>query len=255
MTTTEERVDLSGAEFAGKLRGFMEKARVATQVHLAHLKLNGRTDALAEAVLPQLEAVEDTVENQIRELLRGSKVWTTWAGPHVGADGEIYKVKGAGPMVLGAVMSRADITRLTSTGKMWAHFGFAPGQRLKAGEKLDYDATGKTWCYRLGTQLMLAGGLFKLQYDQEMERLTKRFEGEGRRIIPAKAGTKVPDDAITALHVSNMARRKMIKTFLACLYKVWREAEGLTVRPSYAVEHGHTTHEYDPWAFVERVGG
>ncbi len=44
----------------------------------------------------------------------------------------------------------------------------------------------------------------------------------------------------------------MVKLFLACLWLVWREAEGLPSRSPYAIEKkGHST-VISPWEMIDR---
>ena len=237
----EERRPEYPMEFAGRIRVFTERSRVAVQGHLAHLALQGRDDPLAARVLPMLQAVEDVIEEDIQVWASHHPVWA-WAG----------RVKGSGAMVTGAVMSRCDITRVNTVSAMWAHYGFAPDQRRVKGEKLTYDAIGRTLCWRLGSQLLKANGLFKPLYDERKAYLQARIAGRGGIIYPAVPGKTrdLPDDTLG--HVHNDAMRYMIKGYLACLWKVWREAEGLPIPPPYSVAIlGHTT-EWEPEKFADR---
>ena len=61
-----------------------------------------------------------------------------------------------------------------------------------------------------------------------------------------------PPGVIWIGHLDAMAVRKMIKLFLACLWLVWREAEGLPTRSPYAIEKkGHST-MISPWEMVDK---
>ena len=201
----EERRPEYPMEFAGRIRVFTERSRVAVQVHLAHLALQGRDDPLAARVLPMLQAVEDVIEEDIQVWASHHPVWA-WAG----------RVKGSGAMVTGAVMSRCDITRVNTVSAMWAHYGFAPDQRRTAGEKLTYDAIGRTLCWRLGSQLLKANGAFKaLLYDERKVYLQARVAGQGGIIRPAKKGKPAEGVDDTLGHVHNSAMRYMIKGDLA----------------------------------------
>ncbi|GAJ19172.1 unnamed protein product [marine sediment metagenome] len=65
----------------------------------------------------------------------------------------------------------------------------------------------------------------------------------------AQAGTT---RVIWVGHLDAMAVRKMIKLFLACLWLVWREAEGLPTRSPYAIEkQGHSS-VISPWEMTDR---
>ena len=97
---------------------------------------------------------------------------------------------------------------------------------------------------------MRASGCFYGYYVKEKEKETAKLLLEGWTI---KSAAKYDPEKkrISAGHVHNRALRKMIKLFLACLWKVWREAEGLPIRPPYILEHGHT-HEIQPLDMVDR---
>ncbi|GAH51683.1 unnamed protein product [marine sediment metagenome] len=61
-----------------------------------------------------------------------------------------------------------------------------------------------------------------------------------------------PPDIIWVGHLDAMAVRKAIKLFLACLWLVWREAEGLPVSKPYAIDRlGHNSF-IDPWEMTDR---
>lgn len=246
MTTTIEAI-ASDLAYAGNLRYFLEKARVATQVHLAHLANADQDDPLARSVLPDLVAIEDRIEGLIKQAFTDdpiwSRVWTHWA----------HGVKGAGRMVLGAVMSRADIARLDTVSSMWAHYGLAPGQKREAGKRIDFDPVGRTWAWRLARQLMMANGAFKTVYDQRKEYEESRVAV----VVSAKRGVKVPDGAMTALHIHNRAVRYMLKRFMACLWLEWRTAARLPTSDLYIIGHdnaaGHLhSRVYQPQEYVER---
>ena len=89
---------------------------------------------------------------------------------------------------------------------------------------------------------------------KELEKLAR----QGIAVVPASSlptrnGKKYePEGVISEGHVHNRALRKMIKLFLAHLWQVWRQAEGLPVPEPYALaELGHS-HYLDPWDFVDR---
>ena len=237
-----EKEELPPFAYAGRLRHFIEKSRVSVQVHLAHLKKRKRDDQLARDVLPRLVEIEDIIENSIRASAQAHPVWK-WAS----------KTRRASPLLVGAVLSRADITRLHTVSSMWAHYGFAPGQKRLPGQKITYDAIGRTWCWRLGDYLLKTSPRFHQVYQMRKDYLTQRILAGGGKIVPQKRGQKVLEPNLGALHLHNDALRYMIKTWLACAYIVWRGAEGLPIAEPYAIAHlGHAPeHKYLPEDFVD----
>lgn len=238
-----EKEELPPFAYAGRLRHFIEKSRVSVQVHLAHLEKRKRDDTLAREVLPKLVDIENTIENSIRASANAHPVWTQWAS----------HMRRASPLLVGAVLSRADITRLHTVSSMWAHYGFAPGQKRLPGLKITYDAIGRTWCWRLGDYLLKTSPRFQAVYHQRKDYLTQRVLAVGGKIEPQKKGQKVLEPNLGALHLHNDALRYMIKTWLACAYIVWRRAEGLSIVEPYAMAHlGHAPeHKYQPEDFVD----
>lgn len=245
-TIGEKIVAQSGLAFAGGIRVQAERMRVGNQVRMSHLALGGRKDALAELIQPKLEEIEELIEHAMQREAQESVVWP-WAS----------RVKGTGGqgMVVGAVMSRVDIYRVNTVSGMWAHFGFAPGQKRVKGQKIDYDAVGKTWCWRLGDCLLKANGKFKAVYDKRKEYEVARVLARGGKVKPAKS--KMGESDMSLGHVHARAMRHMIKVYLACMYKVWREGLGLPVQPPYIIGradasgHVHTT-EYMPEEFADK---
>jgi len=152
---------------------------------------------------------------------------------------------------------------------LWMFSGWAPGEDGKAmrrvkGEKLPYNSQLRSMGWRLGQSLVRAKGKFYsypekgVGYIQFKETYRQRFENQGFRVVPASAlpttgGKKYePEGVISEGHLHNMALRRTIKLFLACLWLVWREAEGLPVTKPYAIDKlGHVSF-IDPWEMVDR---
>jgi len=234
--------------FLGNLRGYVEKARVSCQVHLSHLVRNGTDDPFARQVFDELVSIEDQVEAPIQAWARRSRVYQEWG----------RYVKGCGPMLLGAIMTRTDIRRVSTVSAMWAHFGFAPGQRRRKGQKLDYDPVGRTWCWRLGSQFLRYDGSFRAVYDKRKAYELAQAAARGQEVVPARKGQEVDEAKVmTQKHVHNRALRYTIKLFLACLWLKWRAVEGLPVTDPYITgktgSDGHQhTHVYKPEDFMDR---
>jgi len=168
------------------------------------------------------------------------------------------RVKGGGKLAYDSQL-RSMCWRLGSSilraglRKQCTHCGTKIGEvKLKKNE-------GK--CPTCGTDKFQVVAMTKLgaYYLREKDKYYQRYENEGRKIIPAtslpkdKDGKRYePEDLISEGHVHNQAMRKMIKLFLACLWLVWRKAEGLPVTKPYAIDKlGHNSY-IDPWEMVDR---
>jgi UDP-2,3-diacylglucosamine pyrophosphatase LpxH len=93
---------------------------------------------------------------------------------------------------------------------------------------------------------MRAQGKFYDYYISQKTRYEERIKASGRKIVPVTELPKINGkrtetvELISEGHVHNMALRKMVKLFLACLWLEWRKAEGLPLTKPYAIEQlGH----------------
>ena len=142
------------------------------------------------------------------------------------------------------------IERLPTISALWKYTGFdvwngAAPIRVK-GSLTTYNSRLRSMCWRLGSSLLRAQGKFYNYYLNEKDKEAKRQINKGVEIVPAaslpKKGSKRYETKqfISEGHVHNRAMRKMIKLFLACLWLVWREAEGLPTTSPYAIgQLGH----------------
>jgi len=149
----------------------------------------------------------------------------------------LSKVKGVGPTLATKLLGLiSDISKAPTVSSLWRYAGYSvidgKAERPVKGEKLHYNKRLKTTLYLIGDSFIKHRSPFRRIYDN-----AKRYYKANR-----------PD--WTAGHIHNAARRKMIKTFLACLWIVWREEVGLSTRPLYVEEKlGHTS-IYRPEDFI-----
>lgn len=281
----------------------VERLRVGTQVRISHLKRNDRTCASTEWLQHELLGLERKIDNAVAAFVEQHSAFPWFS-----------KIKGVGKENIAKIIGLVDITRAQHVSSLWKFAGYsveagrAPCRRQ--GEKLSYNATLRTMCYRLGSSLHKAGlrqqcsvcgelvGRSKIPdqekpngngdvvdseklhlcegaefgtvavykyaayYLDQKARYTARAIREGREIVPA---AKLPsikgedgkrrkvegDTHLSEGHLHNMALRKMIKLFLAHLWMVWREAEGLPVSEPYVQEKLGHTHIIGPWDMVD----
>jgi hypothetical protein len=197
-------------------------------------------------------------------------------------------VKGVGPTLAGRLLARLDIQKADTISSFWAYCGLAtvPGveyrcdtcgfvvafpvsysvsgshQRLdskrqcegklrtargpdagvrvaqpkpQSGKHATYDSTAKQICYLIGTSFLKVKGPYEENYRRERIKLDREKHGWA-------AGRK---------HAT--ALRKTEKLFLAHLWLVWREAEGLSISSPYS--HDVCGHEgwIDPWQMTSET--
>ena len=224
----------------------VEKVRVRTQVRQSHLLRQNRRDPETDQLLERIRNLEGYVDGRIAELLKSHP-----------AHHWFSRVKGVGKENIAKVIGMVDIQRADTISSLWKFAGFsvedgkAP-KRVK-GEKLSYNSQLRSMCWRLGTSLLKAKGKFYDYYLKQKERYSARYEVVPASSLPKKDGKRYePEGVISEGHLHNMALRKMIKLFLACLWLTWREAEGLPVTNPYPIDKlGHNSF-IDPWSMTDR---
>ncbi len=256
----------------------IEKLRVASEVRQTHLANQGKQDPETDELHQRLKDLEDYVDGRVAELLKEHLAYPWFS-----------LVKGVGGENIGKVVGLIDITRAPTISSLWKFAGFAPengkAMRRVKGEKLRYNSKLRSMCWRLANSLKRATGVFYDYYIEEKKKYTMRFEREGTKVLPTPAGKwyctscgvswtkkgdileccgnqkiekkvkEEPPGVIWLGHLDMMAIRKMIKLFLACLWLVWREKEGLPVREPYAIEKQGHTRMISPWEMVDRAKG
>lgn len=84
--------------------------------------------------------------------------------------------------------------------------------------------------------------------EKEVSKTTKNCPDCGEKLMAKNE----PPGVIFRGHVVNMAKRRTIRLWLDCLWIVWRQAEGLSTRPPWVLEHGEHQTLIDPWAMVDK---
>jgi hypothetical protein len=228
----------------------VEKLRVSVELRLLALGKDGETepesvtpatkrkilkkgkqkDPTNAVVYDRLVELEQYVEEHVSSVVESHPVWINWAS----------KVKGMSPMLLGKVMGRCDITRLTTLGKMRAHCGLAPDQKRRKGEKLDYDQELKAALWIIVRQLIYAAGVYYEQYKTKKDYYMRRYESQGIKVVPTPKGKDKTEKPGTVHlgHVDNMAKRFLARLVADHLMYEWYKAEGIPFREPWCFEYG-----------------
>jgi hypothetical protein len=227
----------------------IEKLRVQLQVRQTHLKKQERKDADADWLLEQVIALEKQVDSKVSELLKVHPAYKWFSG-----------VKGIGKENIGKVVGLIDIEKANTISSLWKFAGYAVdtegrAPRMTRGVKLEYNAKLRSNCWRVATSLLRAKGKYYTYYLEQKERYVQRFTNEGYSIMPASQLPKTKQGegkVISEGHIHNMALRKTIKMFLAHLWLVWREEEGLPITKPYSIDIIKHDTFIGPWEFVEK---
>ena len=253
-----------------------EKLRVASEVRQTHLALQNKQDPETDELHRRLKDLEDYVDGRVAYLIKAHAAYPWFS-----------RVKGVGGENIAKVVAPINIERAKTISALWKFAGFsvedgiAP-RRVKGGGKLSYNSQLRSMCWRLATSLKRAKGKFYAYYLNEKDKYCERFENQAYKILPTPRGKWVcsncgaswntqreitpccsnqqiekklrqePPGVIWVGHLDAMAVRKMIKLFLASLWLVWREAEGLPITQPYAIEKKGHTGVISPWEMVDR---
>lgn len=172
---------------------------------------------ILESLYNRFVVMEEELDDRIRALTEGIDIIEVMEG-----------VRGVGKLTAAKIVAYIDIHRADTISALWRYAGYGvrddgTRDRHVAGEISVFNKNLKRECRLLATGLMRANSPYRKIYD------------DAREYYDANR----PD--WTAAHKHNAALRKMIKMFLAHLWLVWREFEGLPTREPYVSEKlGHT---------------
>lgn len=221
--------------------GYIQKARVSAQVRLTHLKKQNKKCDVTERLLEKAHEFEKWLEDELAEQVKANPAYFWFS-----------KIKGIGNVNIGKIIGEIDIQKASQVSKLWRFAGFGvngngTSEKPIKGEKLHFNKTLKSMCWRLGKSLIRAKGKYYEFYKNEKERLLKREKEKGRKIVPSnklpvKKGKHIETNKYIGLgHIDMMAMRKMIKLFLSHLWLEWRKAEGLPITNPYVQDiKGHS---------------
>jgi len=195
---------------------------------------------ILKAVLDVSEDISILIEvhNRLYEIEKWLyKKLDVWSEDHPLRKNYLSKVKGIGPVLASGIIAflSEPIKKATYVSQIWSYCGLAPQQMgmQRRGVKLNYDPFLKGFVvFRLGRSLLMFNKFAKKLYDA----------------FKADAKMKHPD--WSKLHLHNHARRKVVKLFIASVWEVWREMNGLPVTEPYPIAVlGHKT-KITPWDWV-----
>lgn len=116
---------------------------------------------------------------------------------------------------------------------------------------LDYNPTAKMLAFKVATQFVKQGDLYRKLYEEFRvtyeARPDLKEEVNEKKGKPTKARKGEVIESKGTLHVHRMAQRKMVKIFLQHLYVTWRELEGLPATKPYVIDQmKHADYIYPP---------
>lgn len=230
--------------------GYKQQQKLRQKIANQLLALARGTDRLSDEDKEHLRSslkVEYDYEKEIAKKIK------KWVKDHkdIKIISAMKSVKGVGEIAIAACLTYLEIDKADHPSSFWAYAGY---------HKPSHDRKIKNSLYKPGNQTLrnamfvLAGCFIKNPdcayrnvYDlrkaqtQQSEKITKTRIA-GKTGLHEKAWKDVSDG-----HRHGDAIRVMMKNFLADLWFVWREIEGLSTDDLYVVEHlGHTNGRIKP---------
>ena len=196
---------------------------------------------------------EAKIQRNMTLALRTDPVWNAW----------LSYVKGAGPVLACKIGSHIRVSPSVrtlldpTTGEITevpapyadtpsalirhAGYGVVDGKRERSakGVRNSFNKHLKTAVYLLGNSFIKCQSPYTKVYYQAKERYQEQN------------ATRPKAEQRTKGHIHAMARAKMVKLFLAHLWVICREVEGLPTRSPYVEEYLGHTHIISPWDMVE----
>lgn len=223
----------------------IEKLRVASEVRQSHLKLQSKIDPETDELHKRLVDLEKYVDDRIAFYIKEHPAYP-WFSQVKGIGLEnVAKIIGLVRIEPEYKEDGTEMSYANTISALWSFAGYGvdngKAPKRKAGDTLSYNSQLRSMCWRVGGSLLRAKGKFYDYYLAQKERYVIRFQNEGIKIVPATQLPKIDgkkqegNGFISEGHIHNMALRKMIKLFLACLWLKWREGLDLPVTEPYAI--------------------
>lgn len=234
----------------------IEKLRVASEVRQSHLKLQGKVDPETDELHNRLVSLEEYVDGRIALLIKAHPAYP-WFSQVKGIGLEnVAKIIGLVRIESEYKEDGSEMPFANTISALWSFAGYSvengKAPKRKAGDTLSYNSQLRSMCWRVGGSLMKSKGKFYDYYLSQKERYALRFQNESIKVVPASQLPKIDGKKqegtgyISEGHLHNMALRKMIKLFLACLWLKWREGLGLSTTSPYAIDQLKHNHYIKP---------
>lgn len=213
----------------------------------------------AGEVYDRTKELEDYISGVVAGMVKHEPIYQAW----------LQHVRGIGPTLSASLITRiGSIDRFETVSSLWAYSGLdvrdGRARKRRRGEKANWNADlGMLVAYKIPSQFIMATSSFgRKLYDQY--KAFYEATHEEKCPIWSHPDAKVNEAGTRATlngkgcsrkgHIDNMAKRKVGKVFLACLWAAWRELEGLPVTEPYAMKLDGHSHLIKPEDWIDGDG-
>jgi hypothetical protein len=212
----------------------LQRLRIAIESRLRILAVSQEdmeTYKILSALHSRLLNEEKKWLKQIMELAKEHPIWEY-----------CQKVKGMGAIAAVTFLGFIDPYKAVSAGKVWSYFGYAPSQKLRAGQKASFNTEAKGRAWLITRNVIMHKDpyytpLYKKKKAYYMEKMgayitnpqlcPKYEECKKKLMAKAKRLGREPKNFPCKKHIDSMARRWLTKLILSHALQIMREAEGL----------------------------
>lgn len=235
-----------------RLRAIMEDYRTCMKLRMKiknhYLAVQRQMDEMTLEIAKMFDDVFDLVierENAFRKLIADQLKEVE----HPMID-IMQNIKGLGPITAAEIITLINIRKARHVSSLWAFVGYAgPSKdRYVKGQKGGGHKHLRTVLFNLGTSFMRANNEdYRAVYDRRKEKTSNSERTVLHKSTRSSQWTETAWKDVNAGRRHNDALRVMLKHFLADLWYVWREIEGLPTSDLYVKEHlGHVSAVVDP---------
>lgn len=213
----------------------IQKERIAVEGQLRALEqgvAEQDKEFLKEEVVDRLITIEKDLYKYLANHIQNNPLWINW----------LKDVKGIGPVLsCGLIAWIEDIGKFDTISKLWAYSGLSVDEdgravRRKAGQKIKWNPRMKAHCWKIGESFVKTKGGYRELYDKFRGDYDKKWTTPE---LCGSVGCKNKKKCLDG-HRFAAAKRKTVKVFLAHFWTMWRQQEGLEVRPCFIIGRSST---------------
>ncbi len=220
-----------------------QKMRIMAENRLGQMKRDGldteRAQELQLWIDERLMLIENHIKKEAADHVKKHEIWDDW----------LKNIKGIGPIISACLISWiSPIERFPTISSLWKYCnlhvvdGKAP--KRQKSKKSEGNLKLHTLAWKISDSFVKSGGPYRQEYDRAKTFYRAKFPEKIDTGIKNKKGEPIYN--YSDKHIHMMAKRKSVKLFLAHLWVVWRELEGLPVSKPYVIDKLGHTHYLEP---------
>jgi Transposase IS116/IS110/IS902 family len=213
-------------------------------------RLRSYSKAQEEQLRNQLQVLSDWVDQRMSKCEHELKAMVLKECRTIPIAKEyLLKIKGVGPCIAGGIIAYMESPeRFNTISALWAYSGYhvvdGHAPRRTKGQKSNWNPHLRRICWLASESFVkVTRSPYRVLYDESKEFYRKKFPKEIETGRKSREGKMIVN--YTKGHIHAMAKRRVVKIFLANVWSHWREMEGLPVEPPYIIGREGHSHQID----------